>query len=605
MVDFVEFIDEESENPTLPLKASESRGSGTGKKVRGTPRILVIGTGGAGGNVVTTLHGMGLQGADLAATNTDAQDLEACPVGQKILLGADICRGEGTGGIAEHGHLAVMESVDAVQALVAGTDMVFVVLGGGGGTGSGSAPEICHIARSSGALTVAVMTKPFAWEGRKRMRTASEACDALRNTADATVVLSNDKLQSLCDEDASVEEGYEATDRLLAETVKGLVHLAQAPASGSRSINLDFRDVRTVLAARRDALIGIGLAKGPDRAEKAFELAISSPLLEDATLEGATGVLCHIRYGSEALTMREKARIGALIGDVIDEDADYILGFCSDDSLTDEISVMVVATGFDGGVVEKRVADRSDGVRVMAPQSRATGIVDRRMPAPEPQIETRRVAPRPVVSHPTPVGRRQLKKAGVRPSASQGELLIPSAGGLSPTAPASSPSRTSDQMVARGERLTPEMTPIQPSLPEVAATPASLSAAEQRAAEGQRAPKVRIGAVVYDEEPAVAEPAAAEPSLDGEPSALYVENLTSILPTHRQAADLYAEEPIEGEPSRAPFSVPTSDSLQRNSTLRGAQLTPTAGGEPIHLESPQQASLVVTDDDIDRPPFLK
>tara|TARA_Y100001934_G_scaffold230224_1_gene277683 strand:- start:1608 stop:2063 length:456 start_codon:yes stop_codon:yes gene_type:complete len=149
---------------------------------------------------------------------------------------------------------------------------------------------------------------------------------------------------------------------------------------------------------------------------------------------------------------------------------------------------------------------------------------------------------------------------------------------------------------------------VQPSLPEVGATGGSPSAAEQRAAEGQRAPKVRIGAVVYDEEPipqaspvTEAEPAA----LDGEPSALYVENLTSILPTTEQVADLYAEGPTEGEPSRAPFSVPTAQHLQRNSTLRGAQLTPTVGNDPVHLESPRQASLVVTDDDIDRPPFLK
>ena len=161
-------------------------------------------------------------------------------------------------------------------------------------------------------------------------------------------------------------------------------------------------------------------------------------------------------------------------------------------------------------------------------------------------------------------------------------------------------------MVARREEpISPEGYPVQHPLPDVGTASAPLSAAELRAAEGQRAPKVRIGAVVYDEEPVVATPAVAEPSLDGEPSALYVENLTSILPTQQQAGDLYAEEALDVEPSRAAFSVPNPDSLQRNSTLRGAQLTPTESMDTVHLESPRQASLVVTDDDIDRPPFLK
>lgn len=609
MVDFVEFIDDESENPSLPLRSAEG---GPGKATKGTPRILVVGTGGAGGNVVATLKHMELQGAELAATNTDSQDLDACPVDRKILLGADICHGEGTGGIAEQGHLAVLESTEAVQALVQGTDMVFVVLGGGGGTGSGSAPELCHLARNAGALTVAVMTKPFQWEGKKRMRTAMEACEALRGTSDATVVLSNDKLQELCDEDATVEEGYQLTDRLLAETVKGLVHLAQAPDTGSRSINLDFRDVRTVLADRRDALIGIGVAKGPDRAEKALDLAVNSPLLEDATLDGATGVLCHIRYGREALTMKEKARIGAMISDVIDDDADYILGFCSDASMEDELSVMVVATGFDGGIAEKRVKTREDGVRVV-PQRLQRRAVQRTVIS-EPSTPIVREKS-PVAHTPTAVGRHTLKRAGVRPTVGVPEQpLSPGTPQQRSEVKLQQPGQTpAETAVARAPFSMPTKQVVQPELPGTAMGPGSAdgspSAAAQRVAEGRRSPKVIIGAAVFDEEPVSTPETQVEdpgPEIeDGEPAALYVENLTSILPTRDQVDDLYEREGAGPEASRAPFTTGVQNRLERNSTLRGAELTPNTGLAPVQLESPQQPALMSTDDDIDRPPFLK
>jgi cell division protein FtsZ len=566
------------------------------------PKIAVFGVGGAGCNALGSLVRSGFDAATMVALNTDIQDLHLCPVSDRVVLGPELCRGRGAGGKPEVGALAAQESRPQIEAHLQDVDMAFVVFGAGGGTGSGAGPEICHMARELGCLTVAIVTKPFSEEGKRRRRHATESYEALKHAADSTVIVANDHIEKLCDDDASVAAGFEIADGILSDAVFGMVCLARSPATGRGKLNVDFQDVRTVMEDRQSALIGIGVASGPNRANEALEAAISSPLLEDATLEGATGLLCHIRYGSEPLTVRENRQINALLNEAVDEDAEIINGFCEDPSLGDSIAILVVATGFDmnprrdtaeGSVVER--APMSD-VRPARVASRAEVSADWRLgtAAERHQQRMEALAKRQEQSTyqapPSRVASAHIEDHNIRRTASyQPEL------GMQPK-----DLPVADAASFNPPKRQPEQQPDFAGYSQPAALVASCdeepgSAAERRAHEGppSRRPAVQFAAPEIDSGDKNFTFAGTD---DGEPSGQYIENLTSLVPQPAAQQPQYvaasAAQPFAmAQGVGAPKAVPARQQMME--------------ADPVHLERGPQQNLLGIDDDVDLPPFLR
>ncbi len=304
-------------------------------------RIKVLGVGGSGGNAVNHMISSKVRGVDFIAINTDSQDLHRSLAKKRVHIGKNITRGLGTGMNPDLGRRAVEETRDEIQEVVKGADMVFVTCGLGGGTGSGASPMVARVAKELGCLTVAVVTKPFFFEGRQRSRIAEAALEDLRKEVDAIIVIPNDRLLSAITKETSVKNAFAMCDEILRQAVEGISDLITTPGL----INIDFADIRTVMENAGSALMGIGNASGENRAIEAAKAAINSPLL-DVSITGSKGVLFSIA-GGEDLTMFEIQDAAKVITESIDPEAKIIFGTVRDDKLKkNEIKITVIATGF-------------------------------------------------------------------------------------------------------------------------------------------------------------------------------------------------------------------------------------------------------------------
>ena len=303
-------------------------------------KIKVIGVGGAGGNAINNMIMSKLQGVKFITANTDAQSLEISNSPVKIQLGETLTEGLGAGANPEIGREAAIESKDAIINALEGSHMVFITAGFGGGTGTGAAPVIAEICKDIGALTVAVVTKPFSFEGKKRAKQAEEGMEALKQVVDTAITIPNDRLRGVASKNATMIEMFRKADEILLHSVKGITDLIMMPGL----VNLDFADVKTTMSKAGMAIMGIGIASGDNRATMAAERAISHPLLEDISISGAKGVLMNITSTSD-LTMEEMTEASDRIYNEVGEDADIIWGAVVEDSLGDEMRVTVIATG--------------------------------------------------------------------------------------------------------------------------------------------------------------------------------------------------------------------------------------------------------------------
>jgi cell division protein FtsZ len=304
-------------------------------------KITVVGVGGGGVNAVNRMIDANLQGVEFVAINTDAQALLLTDADTKLDIGQAETRGLGAGANPEVGRKSAEDHKEQIEEVIEGSDMVFVTCGEGGGTGTGAAPVVANIAKKKGALTVGVVTRPFTFEGQRRSKQALEGIEALRDVCDTLIVIPNDSLLKMGDADLQLMDAFRKADEVLHSGVEGITRLITTPGV----INVDFADVRSVMTDAGSALMGIGSSRGDDRARKATELAINSPLLE-TTMEGAKGVLLSFAGGSD-LGLFEVNEAATIVQDLADEDANIIFGTIIDDQLGDEVRVTVIATGFD------------------------------------------------------------------------------------------------------------------------------------------------------------------------------------------------------------------------------------------------------------------
>jgi len=305
--------------------------------------IKVVGIGGGGVNAVNRMIDVGLKGVEFIAINTDAQALLMSDADVKLDIGRKLTRGLGAGAAPEIGRQAALDHIDEIEEVLRGADMVFITAGEGGGTGTGGAPIVAKVAKDLGALTVGVVTKPFTFEGKRRTAQADEGIENLRTEVDTLIVIPNDRLLAISDRSISALEAFRTADQVLLSGVQGITDLITTPGL----INLDFADVKSVMAGAGSALMGIGSARGEARSIRAAELAISSPLLE-ASIDGAHGVLLSIAGGSD-LGLFEISEAAELVAKSAHPDANIIYGTVIDDALGDEVRVTVIAAGFDGG----------------------------------------------------------------------------------------------------------------------------------------------------------------------------------------------------------------------------------------------------------------
>ncbi|MCP3953018.1 MAG: cell division protein FtsZ [Desulfobacterales bacterium] len=312
-------------------------------------KIKVIGVGGAGGNAVNNMIDSKLQGVRFIAANTDAQSLDISKAQDKIQIGELLTEGLGAGANPQVGRDAAVENLDEIRAALDDSHMVFITAGFGGGTGTGAAPVIAQACKDLGALTVAVVSKPFSFEGRKRARQAEEGINALKEVADTVITIPNDRLRGLASKNARMVDMFKKADEILLHSVKGITDLIMIPGL----VNLDFADVKTTMSKAGLAIMGIGIASGENRAVEAAERAISHPLLEDISIAGARGVLMNITSSSD-LTLEEMTEASDKIYAEVGDDAEIIWGQAIDESLGDEMRVTVIATGIGGPAVEDK-----------------------------------------------------------------------------------------------------------------------------------------------------------------------------------------------------------------------------------------------------------
>jgi cell division protein FtsZ len=305
-------------------------------------RIKVIGVGGGGGNAVAHMLAQKLEGVEFICTNTDAQALERLTQGSVVHIGKDLTRGLGAGANPDIGRQAAIENADLLRSQLEGADLVFITAGMGGGTGTGAAPVIAELAREVGALSVAVVTRPFKFEGRRRADVAEKGIEELRAAVDSLIILPNDKLVPVLGRKAPLIDAFGQANDVLKGAVQGIADLITAPGM----INVDFADVRTVMASMGMAMMGTGIASGEERATLAAEMAVNSPLLEDVCLKGAKGVLVNVAAG-EDLSLGEFSEVGEIVHEYAADDATVVIGTAIDPSLGDQIKVTVVATGLD------------------------------------------------------------------------------------------------------------------------------------------------------------------------------------------------------------------------------------------------------------------
>ncbi|MFJ6698664.1 cell division protein FtsZ [Streptomyces sp. NPDC091272] len=376
--------------------------------------IKVIGVGGGGVNAINRMIEVGLKGVEFIAINTDAQALLMSDADVKLDVGRELTRGLGAGANPDVGRKAAEDHREEIEEVLKGADMVFVTAGEGGGTGTGGAPVVANIARSLGALTIGVVTRPFTFEGRRRANQAEDGIAQLREEVDTLIVIPNDRLLSISDRQVSVLDAFKSADQVLLSGVQGITDLITTPGL----INLDFADVKSVMSEAGSALMGIGSARGDDRAVAAAEMAISSPLLE-ASIDGARGVLLSISGGSD-LGLFEINEAAQLVSEAAHPEANIIFGAVIDDALGDEVRVTVIAAGFDGGqpparrenVLGAGAGKREEAAPATRPApepTRASGIgsvpVREEAPAPAEQPAPVNEAPAPPASPHVPPAR--------------------------------------------------------------------------------------------------------------------------------------------------------------------------------------------------------
>src|ERR671925_972141 len=324
--------------------------------------LKVVGVGGGGTNAVNRMVDVGLSGVEFIAVNTDAQALLIADADVKIQIGAQVTRGLGAGADPEIGFAAAQESRDELKEALKGADMVFITAGEGGGTGTGGAPIVAELGQEIGALTVGVVTRPFAFEGRKRADQAERGIDQLRDRVDTLIVIENDRLLQVVERQTSVVEAFRMADDILRQGVQGITDLITEPGL----VNLDFADVRTIMRDAGSALMGIGRASGENRAAEAARTAVSSPLLE-ASIEGATGILLNVTGGSD-IGLFEVNEAAEVVTGASDQNANVIFGAVIDEGLRDEVRVTVIATGFGA---QRRRRRRELGTPLEEPAERA------------------------------------------------------------------------------------------------------------------------------------------------------------------------------------------------------------------------------------------
>ncbi len=365
-------------------------------------KIKVIGIGGGGGNAVNRMISTQVRGIEFISANTDLQALRRSEAPTKLQLGQALTRGLGAGGDPEVGRESALEDTERILEILDGADMIFLTAGLGGGTGTGAAPILASLAAEIGALTVAVVTKPFGFEGRRRAMMADRGVEELRSSVDTLITIPNERLLSFVDRGTPLTEAFLIADDVLRQAVQGISDLITVPGE----INVDFADVKTIMTGMGMALMGTGIAKGENRAIEAAQRAISSPLLEETSIEGAKGVLLNISGGHD-LTLHEVAESARIISEAVDTEANIISGMVIDEGLEDEMKVTVIATGFDRAAdrrVETPAAVRSavEAWRPSASRSTATTPV-----APEPAVASE-PAMREAVQH-EPVAHESLR----------------------------------------------------------------------------------------------------------------------------------------------------------------------------------------------------
>jgi cell division protein FtsZ len=379
-------------------------------------KIKVIGVGGGGGNAINTMVAARLEGVEFIAANTDVQALAANKASVKLQLGRSASRGLGAGANPEVGRQAALEERDAIAAALDGADMVFVTAGMGGGTGTGGAPVVADVAKATGALTVGVVTRPFLFEGNKRRKHAEQGLADLKDAVDTLIVIPNQRLLSVAGENMSLADAFKRADEVLLNAVQGISDIITVHGL----VNVDFADVRTIMSEKGMALMGTGRSSGEKRAIEAMQAAISSPLLEDVTLDGATGLLVNISGGPN-LSLREVDEAVSMAQSAADPDANIIFGSVVDESLGDEVRITVIATGFQTRD-ERRAPAR---VQVQVPATAAVKSV----PPPLPSEAARPKEPirlaQPVQAPATVAVPRAARREAFKPAESDDQYDIP------------------------------------------------------------------------------------------------------------------------------------------------------------------------------------
>ncbi len=353
--------------------------------------LRVVGVGGAGGNAVNRMVAAGFRGVDFVAVNTDLQVLRESNAFEKVQIGEELTRGLGSGGDPRVGREAAEESVETIRGLVAGSDMVFITAGMGGGTGTGAAPIVAQLAREAGVLTVGVVSRPFFFEGTPRLRQAEAGIEAMKDAVDTLIIIPNDKLLETSDDNTSMLDAFAKADDVLCSATRGISSLI----TETGVVNLDFADVRSVMRNGGAALMGTGCATGPNAAEDAARMAIHSPLLDDISIEGATSILVNIT-GPRSLGIKQISKAATLVNAEAGAGAHVFLGTVIDDAMPEgEVRVTVIATGFNGSSAVAHARRRSESVVPLPQRSAVTQVapapVSALPPAPRPMVEVARL----------------------------------------------------------------------------------------------------------------------------------------------------------------------------------------------------------------------
>ncbi len=338
--------------------------------------IKVIGVGGGGGNAVGRMIEAGVEGVEFLVANTDLQVLSRSKSPIKLQIGAKLTKGLGAGANPDIGRQAAIDDTEKIIEVLEGADMVFITAGLGGGTGTGAAPIVASLATELGALTVAVVTKPFAFEGRKRMMQAEKGLAELRECVDTVITIPNERLLYTVEKNTSLQDAFRVADDVLRQAVQGISDLITVPGL----INLDFADVKTIMQGMGIALMGTGMGSGENRAKEATQKAIASPLLEEASIEGAKGILVNVTGGLD-LTLHEVNEASTIIREAADEDANIIFGAVIDERMESQMKITVIATGFDRVAAQQPLITPSTGMRTYSlPTPQQTVMMNKALP---------------------------------------------------------------------------------------------------------------------------------------------------------------------------------------------------------------------------------